>query len=394
MRIALARALFRQPSLLLLDEPTNHLDLHAVIWLEEYLKRWKKTLIIVSHDRDFLNSVVTRIVHIDQLKLNLYRGDYDSFTKTLEDKRRTQKRLFEKQQKDIKNIKTMTSGDAKAGGKAKKGANKQVSDQAKKNKQRELEKLQDKLVEDVKDYSVVFEFPPPSHELEYPVIQVNDVAFAYPPKEGEAEGRLIFKEINFAIDMESRISLVGHNGSGKSTLLGLLFGKLQPTNGSVSINKHLRIGYFAQHFADSLQMDISPVQHLAKKFPEAPYQELRKALGKFGLPGHIHTKPILTLSGGQKNRVVFAGIYLENPDILYLDEPTNHLDVESIEALAEALEAFSGGVIVVSHDARLIHAICNKIWIIGDQTVNTSFEGNIWTYRQKIIDALTDDDFE
>merc|ERR1712107_454221 len=134
--------------------------------------------------------------------------------------------------------------------------------------------------------------------------------------------------------------------------------------GSVTINPHLRIGYFAQHFADSLQMDISPVQHLAKKFPEAPYQELRKALGQFGLPGKIHTQPIQTLSGGQKNRVVFAGIALENPDILYLDEPTNHLDIESIEALALTLEEYDGAVVVVSHDARLIDAICNDIWIV------------------------------
>ena len=394
MRIALARALFRQPSLLLLDEPTNHLDLHAVIWLEEYLKRWKKTLIVVSHDRDFLNSIVTRIVHINQLKLNLYRGDYDSFMGTLADKQRAQAKQHKAQQQKLKDYKKMMSGDAKAGGKGKKGANKQLTAQQRKQKEREIEKLKENLVEDVSKYSVNFEFPDPGHELDYPVIQVNDVLFRYPKGDDEAEGKLIFEELNLGIDMDSRISLVGHNGAGKSTLLGLLFGTLRPTEGSISINPHLRIGYFTQHFADQLDMTISPVQHLAKKYPDAPYQELRKALGKFGLPGKIHTRPIQTLSGGQKNRVVFAGIALGNPDILYLDEPTNHLDIESIEALAEALVDFEGGVIVVSHDARLIDAICQDIWIVADQRVNTTFEGSIFDYRQQIIDTLTDDDFE
>jgi len=394
MRIALARALFLQPSLLLLDEPTNHLDLHAVIWLEEYLRRWKKTLIVVSHDRDFLNSIVTRIVHIDQLKLNLYKGNYDSFMGTLADKRRAQQKAHKIQEQKLKEHKQMKSGNAKAGGKGKKGANKQLTSQQRKQKEREIEKIKENLVEDVSTYSVSFEFPDPGHELDYPVIQVNDVLFRYPCREDETEGKLIFHDLNLAIDMESRISLVGHNGVGKSTLLGLLFGSLRPTEGSISINQHLRIGYFTQHFADQLDMDVSPVQHLAKKFPDAPYQELRKALGKFGLPGKIHTRPIQTLSGGQKNRVVFAGIALQNPDILYLDEPTNHLDIESIEALADALKDFEGGVIVVSHDARLIDAICQDIWIVANQTVTTTFEGSIFDYRQSIIDTLTEDDFE
>ena len=396
MRIALARALFRQPSLLLLDEPTNHLDLHAVIWLEEYLRRWKKTLIVVSHDRDFLNSIVTRIIHIDMLKLNMYRGDYDSFMGTLADKRRAQKKAHKQQQQKLDDFKKLMSGDAKAGGKSKKGANKQLTAQQRKGKERDIEKIKENLVEDVEEYSVAFEFPDPTHELEYPVIQVNDVTFRYPKSEEdkEGQGKMIFTELNLAIDMESRISLVGHNGAGKSTLLGLIFGSLRATEGTISINPHLRIGYFTQHFADQLEMEISPVQHLAKKFPEAPYQELRKALGKFGLPGKIHTRPIQTLSGGQKNRVVFAGIALQNPDILYLDEPTNHLDIESIEALASALEDFGGGVVVVSHDARLINAICNDIWSVGNNRVLTNFEGSIFDYRQTIIDTLTEDDFE
>ena len=393
MRIALARALFLQPSLLLLDEPTNHLDLHAVIWLEEYLKRWKKTLIVVSHDRDFLNSIVTRIIHIDLLKLNLYRGDYDSFMGTLDNKRREKAKTHKQQAKKLQDYKKMKSGDAKAGGKSKKGANKQLTAQQRKQKEKEIEKIKENLVDDVSTYNVSFEFPDPTHELDYPVIQVNDVIFRYPKTDEDSEGKLIFTDLNIAIDMESRISLVGHNGAGKSTLLGLIFGSLRPSEGSITINPHLRIGYFTQHFADQLEMGISPVQHLAKKFPDAPYQELRKALGKFGLPGKIHTRPIQTLSGGQKNRVVFSGIALQNPDILYLDEPTNHLDIESIEALAEALENFEGGVIVVSHDARLIDAICNDIWIVGNNRVDTSFEGSIFDYRQTIIDTLTEDDF-
>jgi len=394
MRIALARALFRQPSLLLLDEPTNHLDFHAVIWLEEYLRRWKKTLVVVSHDRDFLNSVVDRIVHIDSQKLHLYRGDYDSFMKTYEHKQRERLNLIAKQDKKIKDTNRMLHGDAKAGGKGKKGASKQLTSQQKKQKLKEVEKLKSEKVEKKKDYRVNFAFPEPSHELEPPVIQIDDVTFRYPVREGEQEGKLIFKDLNFAVDMDSRISLVGPNGSGKSTLLGLLFGKLQPTDGIITISKYLRIGYFTQHFVDQLDMEVSPAQHLSRKYPEISYQNVRKALGSFGLDGKLHTRPIQTLSGGQKNRVVFASISLANPDILYLDEPTNHLDVESIEALAEGLESFSGGVVVVSHDARLIDAICNDIWIIGNQTVLTNYEGNIFDYRQSLIDKLSDEDFE
>jgi len=391
MRIALARALFRQPSLLLLDEPTNHLDLHAVIWLEEYLKRWKKTLVIVSHDRDFLNNVCTNIVHLDQKKLVMYKGDFDTFVKTLSNKRRAQDNAYQQQQKELKDYKKLMSGDQNAGGKAKKGASKQLTSQQKKQKERHIENIKENLVEKVKEYKVTFEFPDPDRHLDHPVIQVDDVTFKYSDR-GDIVGKTIFKSINFGINMESRLSLVGPNGAGKSTLLGLLFGKLEPTAGVVTINKHLKIAYFAQHFADHLQFDVSPVQYLQKTFPEIDYQTIRKYLGKFGLPGRLHVNPIQTLSGGQKNRVLYAKLSLMQPDILYLDEPTNHLDMESIEALSDALTAFKGGVIVVSHDARLIDAICQEIWIIGDQTVK-KFEGDIYDYRQTIVETLTEDDF-
>ena len=392
MRIALARALFRQPSLLLLDEPTNHLDLHAVIWLEEYLKRWKKTLVIVSHDRDFLNNVCTNIVHLDQKKLVMYKGDFDTFVKTLETKRRAQDKEYQKQQRELQNYKKLMSGDQKAGGKAKKGASKQLTSQQKKQKERHIDGIKENLVEKVKEYKVTFEFPDPERQLDHPVIQVDDVDFKYDDR-GDIVGKTIFKALNFGINMESRLSLVGPNGAGKSTLLGLLFGKLSPTSGVLTINKHLKIAYFAQHFADQLQFDVSPVQYLHSMFPDEDYQTIRKYLGKFGLPGKMHVQPIQTLSGGQKNRVLFARLSLMKPDILYLDEPTNHLDMESIEALSDALTHFKGGVIVVSHDARLINAICEEIWVIaGDQRIKT-FEGSIYDYRQAIVETLTEEDF-
>jgi ATP-binding cassette subfamily F protein 1 len=383
MRISLARALFRRPTLLLLDEPTNHLDLLAVIWLETYLLRWKNTLLVVSHDQGFLDSICTDVIHLWEQKLHYYKGNYSNFKFAFQENLTQQKKAYEKQVKIIQQAKIQ---------KGKKDEKTKAMDKAK-DKARALRQKHDKSSKDKKDdeikdlevikrvprdYTVVFEFPDPE-QLSIPIIQVNDASFGYDPN------HLLFTDLNFGIDMESRIALVGPNGAGKSTLLKLLTGELQPTQGTVQRNRKLVIGRFTQHFVDKLDMKMTPIEYLESQFPgEFKADELRPKLGRFGLTGVTHLQPIASLSGGQKSRVVMTEICMRNPHLLFLDEPTNHLDIESVDALAEALNDFKGGILLVSHDARLIQQVCSDIWVVGDNTV-TIYDGDFEDYRAELV---------
>jgi len=389
MRISLARALFMQPDLLLLDEPTNHLDLNAVIWLEDYLSRWKSTLLVVSHDQDFLSGVVTDIVHLEQRKLAYYKGDYDDFKEMHEQKMAKQLKDWETQQKALKSMKD--------GGKSKKQAEEVARSRAK----REGAKTKGggkggdddgwagaaaassgpELILRPRDYTVSFEFQnPPS--LAPPILAVSNAHFRY----GEKYPWL-FRDLNFGVDQSSRIAIVGPNGVGKSTLLNLLIGELDPTEGEVTRNRFLRVGKYSQHFVDVLPMERTPVETIMSKYPDVHYQDARALLGRFGLEGHAHTIPSKDLSGGQKARVVFATLALQAPHIMVLDEPTNNLDIESIDALGEAIVAYEGGVILVSHDARLIRSCQCRLWVCDKQTV-TPFDGDIDDYRQSLITQI------
>jgi len=383
MRIALARALFCRPTLLLLDEPTNHLDLLAVIWLETYLKKWKSILLVVSHDQDFLNSVCSDILHVYQQKLEYYRGNYDNFKKAFTELVDQKRKAVEKQKKLIQQAqKEKAKKDSKkALEKAKRDVkvmrNKSVSS---KSKSKDEEVASDKKQElDVvpRDYTVHFDFPDPE-KLSIPIIQINDASFGYTPEKN------LFKDLNFGIDLESRIALVGPNGAGKSTLLKLFTGKLTPTQGTINRNRKLVIGRFSQHFVDQLDMNQNPIEFLQSRFKEYSEHELRGMLGRFGLTGKTHLQPISLLSGGQKSRVVLAEICMQHPHILFLDEPTNHLDIESIDALAEALNDYEGGLILVSHDSRLISQVCHEIWVVGDNTV-TEYEGDFEDYKNELV---------
>ncbi|XP_050383373.1 ABC transporter F family member 4-like [Argentina anserina] len=397
MRISLARALFVQPTLLLLDEPTNHLDLRAVLWLEEYLCRWKKTLVVVSHDRDFLNTVCTEIIHLHDLKLHFYRGNFDDFESGYEQRRKEVNKKFENYDKEMK--KARRSGSRVQQEKVKDRAKFQINKEVSKSKGKGKVDEDDTQVEAPKkwrDYSVEFHFPEPT-ELTPPLLQLIEVSFSYPNRE---DFRL--SDVDVGIDMGTRVAIVGPNGAGKSTLLNLLAGDLVPTEGEVRRSQKLRIGRYSQHFVDLLTMDETPVSYLLRLHPEqegfSKQEAVRAKLGKFGLPSHNHLTPIAKLSGGQKSRVVFTSISMSKPHILLLDEPTNHLDMQSIDALADALDEFTGGVVLVSHDSRLISRVCDdeersQIWIVEDGTVE-KFDRSFEEYKdelQKEIKAEVDE---
>ena len=387
MRISLARALYIKPTLLLLDEPTNHLDLRAVLWLEEYLNRWKKTLVVVSHDREFLNSITTDIIHLHDETLTNYRGNFVQFEDMYEQKRREVNKAFERYEKQMKAAKA--SGSKVKQNKVQEKAKQQQKDKAKRGAGKKgagaAEEDAVAVPKKWNDYSVNFHFPEPT-ELTPPLLQLIDAGFMYP---GREDFRM--SNLNLGVDMGSRVAIVGPNGAGKSTLLNLLAGDLEPTEGEMRRSHRLRIGRYSQHFVDVLTMDTNPVSYLLEKFPEEATkpEQMRAILGKFGLAGHNHLQPILKLSGGQKARVVFAAISLSNPHILLLDEPTNHLDMQSIDALADALEEYTGGVIIVSHDARLLSRVCDdeeraEVWIVDNGTV-TRYGGDFEDYRDELI---------
>ncbi|KAI6185096.1 hypothetical protein M3Y97_00668100 [Aphelenchoides bicaudatus] len=365
MRISLARALFLEPTLLLLDEPTNHLDLNAVIWLDNYLQGWKKTLLIVSHDQSFLDNVCTDMIHLDNQKLHYYRGNYTLFRKMYTQKLREHEKAFDNQQKQLTAL--------KKGGKSRKDAEAEMQGrlQNKQNKQKKGKKGSSaigdeddapkaELLTKIKEYSVKFVFPDPP-KLPPPVLGLYNVTFGFGKN-------LLFKNVEFGVDMDSRIAVVGPNGVGKSTLLKLLYGKLEPLEGEVRRHRQLKIGWFDQHSNEVLNGDTTPIEYLSSKFNIQP-QEARKNLGRVGLPGVSHTVKIEDLSGGQKSRVALAELALGEPDILILDEPTNNLDIESIHALADAIESYKGGVLMVTHDERLIRATNCQLWIVEEQEI-------------------------
>ncbi|XP_045195664.2 ATP-binding cassette sub-family F member 1-like [Mercenaria mercenaria] len=379
MRVSLARALFLEPTLLMLDEPTNHLDLNAVIWLDNYLQTWKKTLLVVSHDQSFLDNVCSDIIHLDQQKLFYYRGNYATFKKMLVQKRKEQLKAFEKQEKQIK--------EDKASGKSKKQAESKAKEVLTRKQQKNRSK-QEMFVEDEKktellqkpkEYQVKFRFPNPA-PLNPPILGISNCTFSY------GSGQVLFKNLDFGIDMNSRVAIVGPNGVGKSTFLKLLVGDLEPKVGELQKNHRLRIGKYDQHSADQLMPDETPIEHLQRNF-NMEYQQCRKTLGSFGLPGHAHTIKNRDLSGGQKARVALADLTCRQPDVLILDEPTNNLDIESIDALAEAINDFTGGVVIVSHDQRLILDTECTLWVVEDKNIN-EVDGDFNDYRKELLEEL------
>jgi len=380
MRVSLARALYIEPTLLMLDEPTNHLDLNAVIWLDNYLQGYKKTLLIVSHDQSFLDNVCTDIVHLDQCKLWYYKGNYSMFKKMEQQKRKERIKDYEKQEKRLKELKASGQSKKKAEGKQKEAlTRKQQKNQSKLSKQDDEDTGPTELLERPKEYVVRFRFPDVS-SLQPPILGLYNVSFGY-----EGQGKL-FKNVDFGIDMESRVAIVGPNGVGKSTFLKLLMGDIEPTSGEARRNLRLKIGRFDQHSGEHLTAAESPTEYLMRLF-DLPVEKARKQLGSFGLQSHAHTVMMKDLSGGQKARVALAELTLSAPDVVILDEPTNNLDIESIDALAEALNEYEGGVIIVSHDERLIRDTNCQLWVIEEQSID-EIDGGFDDYRKEVLDEL------
>ncbi|GAV68690.1 ABC_tran domain-containing protein/ABC_tran_2 domain-containing protein [Cephalotus follicularis] len=364
MRIALARALFIEPDLLLLDEPTNHLDLHAVLWLETYLVKWPKTFIVVSHAREFLNTVVTDILHLQGQKLSSYKGNYDTFERTREEQLKNQQKAFESNERSRSHMQSFID---KFRYNAKRASLVQSRIKA-------LERMGyvDEVVNDP-DYK--FEFPTPDDRPGPPIISFSDASFGYPG------GPLLFKNLNFGIDLDSRIAMVGANGIGKSTILKLIAGELQPSSGTIFRSAKVRIAVFSQHHVDGLDLSSNPLLYMMRCFPGVPEQKLRAHLGSFGVTGNLALQPMYTLSGGQKSRVAFAKITFKKPHIILLDEPSNHLDLDAVEALIQGLVLFQGGILMVSHDEHLISGSVEEMWVVSEGKA-TPFHGTFQDYKK------------
>ncbi|CCE61313.1 hypothetical protein TPHA_0A02310 [Tetrapisispora phaffii CBS 4417] len=369
MRLSLARALFCQPDLLLLDEPSNMLDVPSIAYLSEYLKTYPSTVLTVSHDRAFLNEVATDIIYQHNERLDYYRGqNFDTFYATKEERRKNAQREYENQMAYRKHLQEFID----------KYRYNAAKSQEAQSRIKKLEKLP-VLEPPEEEKSISFKFPD-CEKLSPPIIQLQDVDFGYDNKE------LLLNDVNLDIQMDSRIALVGANGCGKTTLLKVMMEQLRPVKGYVSRNGRLRIGYFTQHHVDSMDLDKSAVDWMSTAFPGKTDEEYRRHLGAFGITGSLSLQKIQLLSGGQKSRVAFAALCLENPHILVLDEPSNHLDTAGIDALVDALKNFTGGVLMVSHDISVIDSVCKEIWVSEKGTVKR-FDGNIHDYKDYILAA-------
>lgn len=369
MRLALARALFSRPDLLLLDEPTNMLDIKAIIWLENYLQNWPTTLLVVSHDRNFLDTVPTDILHLHSQRIEAYRGNYEQFEKTKTEKHKNQQREYEAQMQQRQHVQEFID-------RFRYNANRAALVQS---KIKMLEKLPE-LKPIVKEVEVVLKLPD-TEPLSPPILQIDEVMFQYTAE------RVIFSNVNLGATMDSRICIVGDNGAGKTTLLKIIMGILSPTSGMRHVHRNLKFGYFSQHHIDQLDMNVNSVELLQQTYPGKPIEEYRRQLGSFGVSGDLALQTVSSLSGGQKSRVAFARMCMGRPNFLVLDEPTNHLDIETIEALGKSIQKYTGGVILVSHDERLIRMVCNELWVCGNGSVK-SIEGGFDEYRKIVEQEL------
>ncbi len=366
MRLNLARALMCPSDILLLDEPTNHLDLDTIIWLESFLSAYSGTLVIISHDREFLDSVTNKILAVSQRQLTLYNGNYSSYEKQLGEKNLQQQAVAKKtEQKMAELSRFITRFKAKAS-KAKQAQSRVKA----------LNKLE--LIAPFQaDKAIQFSFETPT-KVPHSLAQLENVCFSYGDKQ-------ILKNINFNIFAEHRIGILGINGAGKSTLVKLLVGQNQPTSGHINRHKDINIGYFAQDFLQQLDTSSSPIEQYQQSFPDLSIQEIRNQLGIFGFSNDMAMQTIDTMSGGEKARLALSILVYQKPNLLILDEPTNHLDLEIRASLTYALQSFEGALLLVSHDRHLLESVCDEFCLMNNGTLQ-DFDGDLEDYRRFVLE--------
>ncbi len=368
MRVALAALLFSNPDLLLLDEPSNHLDLEASMWLENYLKSYRGTFVIISHDRGLLNRAVTRIIHLSARKLTAYGGNYDRFERTRLAQQKTQSALYAQQQIQRKHIESFINRFRAQANKARQAQSRIKA----------LERMEP-IAQITSEATISFDFPTPV-PLSPPIITLDGAAVGY----GDAPP--VLGGLDLRLDMDDRIGLLGANGNGKSTLARLLAGRLKPVAGRMTRSPKLVVGYFSQDQAEMLDLSATPLAQLARLMPKEPETRLRAQLGRFGFGADRAEVEIGKLSGGEKARLLFALVSREKPHLLILDEPTNHLDMDSRQALVEAIGGYEGAVVLVSHDPHLMELVADRLWLVNEGGVKP-FDGDLEDYRKHLIEV-------
>lgn len=367
MRLNLAQALISRADLLLLDEPTNHLDLDAVIWLQRWLKRFTGTLVLISHDRDFLDTVIGQILHIEHQRAKLYSGNYTAFERQRREHLAQQDAQYQKQQKEAAHLTAFVDRFRAKASKAKQAQS----------RLKRLEKLPDLAPSHV-DSQFTFSFEQPE-SLPYPLLSLSESQCGYNSE------TIILNEVGLTLVPGSRIGLLGRNGAGKSTLIKSLAGEIALLNGERYCAQELKIGYFSQHQLEQLHCGSSPVDHIIRAKPSLGEPQARSFLGKFGFSGDQALESVTTMSGGEKARLVLALIVLEKPQLLLLDEPTNHLDLEMRQALVMALQDFGGAIILIAHDRFLLESCVDEFYLVANGQVS-DFSGDIDDYQQWLND--------
>ena len=366
MRVALAAVLFSEPDLLLLDEPTNYLDIEGTIWLYDYLERYPRTAIIISHDRDLLDESVDHILHLDRGKLTIYRGGYTAFAKQLSEKRMLQAKAKVKQDAERAHLQSFID-------RFKAKATKARQAQSRVKKLAKMVPIAGLIEDDVP----VIHLPSPDKPLSPPIVAMERVAAGYPD-------RIVLSGLNLSLAPDDRVALLGANGNGKSTFCKLIGGRLDALSGELRRSGKMKVAYFAQHQLDELRPAENAVAHLRTLMPDAPEARVRAATARLGFPANKADTPVSQLSGGEKARLLMGLAAFEGPHLLILDEPTNHLDIESRQALVEAINDYEGAVILVSHDRFLVEACADRLWLVADGSVKT-FDGDMDDYRRLVL---------
>ncbi len=366
MRVALAALLFQAPDLLLLDEPTNHLDLEATLWLEDFLKRYPHTVLLVSHDRDLLNRAVDKIIHLHDRKLTVYTGGYDDFEHARSERLALQSAAKAKQDVQRKHMQAFIDRFRYKASKARQAQSRLKA----------LAKMEP-IAAVIEERGIEFQFPEPE-ELAPPLIVMDNVAVGY------TAGKPILQKLNLRLDPDERVALLGANGNGKSTMAKLLAGRLDPMQGELRRSRKLKVGYFAQHQTDELDLDATPLLSMERVAPKLTAEKCRAHLAQFGLDVLRANTKVGSLSGGEKARLLLALMSHGAPNILLLDEPSNHLDIDSRQALVQAINEFSGAVVLISHDPHLIELTVDRFWLVKDGLCR-QFDGDLADYRDLVL---------